>query len=197
MVVDPAARRPAWRPGALTDVTVDLRPMTRADLPDLLRWLLAPHVGRWFRSATPWTDEVVEGRYGPRIDGSTPDRMFVVTVEGEPVGFVQDYRIGDHPEFALLTAQPDAIGVDYAIGVPGQLGRGVGVAMLRCWFGLARAGYPEASTYFAAPDHRNVASRRLLLAVGFMEGLWFDEPQADGTTATMVGHTLDVTAVLG
>ena len=197
MVLHPAARRPARRPGALTGVTVDLRPMTRAELPDLLGWLLAPHVARWFPSARPWTGELVERRYGPRIDGDTPDRMFVVTVEGAPVGFLQDYRVGDHPEFALLTAQPDAIGVDYAIGEPEQLGRGVGLAMLRCWFALARAGYPGAATYFAAPDHRNVASRRLLLAAGFVEGLWFDEPQADGTTATMVGHTREVTAVLG
>ena len=48
------------------------------------------------------------------------------------------------------------------------------------------------TTYFAAPDHRNAASLRVLDKVGFVRGTWFDEPQPDGTTATMVGCTLDV-----
>jgi hypothetical protein len=33
--------------------------------------------------------------------------------------------------------------------------------------------------------------------VGFTRGTWFDEPQRDGTTATVVGCTLDVRRVLG
>ena len=34
-------------------------------------------------------------------------------------------------------------------------------------------------------------------ATGFSRGTWFDEPQRDGTTATVVGCTLDVRRVLG
>lgn len=176
---------------------VALRPMRRADLGDLLRWRLEPHVDRWFPSAEALSVDTIEARYGPRIDGAAPTRMFVVTVAAHPVGFLQDYRIRDHPEFAVLTPDPDAIGVDYAIGEPEWLHRGIGLRMLELWFEVARSGYPEAATYFAAPDHRNVASRRLLLKAGFVEGLWFDEPQPDGTTATLVGHSLDVPSVLG
>ena len=61
----------------------------------------------------------------------------------------------------------------------------------------ARARFPEAGSYFAAPDHRNVASLRVLAKAGFTQGLWFDEPQADGTTTTVVGCTLDVARVIG
>lgn len=176
---------------------VGLRAMTRADLPDVLRWRRAPHVARWFPSGEPVSLETVTARYGLRIDGEVPTRMFVVTSQDQPVGFLQDYRIRDHPDYAVLTPDPEAIGVDYAIGEEAWLRRGVGLRMLRRWFGLARAAYPDASTYFASPDHRNVASRRLLLRAGFREGVWFDEPQPDGTTATLVGHSLDVTTVAG
>jgi hypothetical protein len=33
--------------------------------------------------------------------------------------------------------------------------------------------------------------------VGFTEGTWFDEPQRDGSTATVVGHTYVVPSMLG
>lgn len=180
-----------------TDPVVGLRPMTRADLPDVLRWRQAPHVARWFVGSGPVTAAAIAARYGPRIDGDAPTRMWVVEVDSDPVGFVQDYRIRDYPETAILVPDPDAIGVDYLIGEVEWTGRGIGRRMLSSWFELARSGYPDASTYFAAPDHRNVASRRLLLRVGFTEGLWFDEPQPDGSTATVVGHSLDVASVLG
>ena len=54
--------------------------------------------------------------------------------------------------------------------------------------------FPDATSYFAAPDHRNEASLRVLDKVGFTEGIWFDEPQADGIVDTVVGCTLDVAA---
>lgn len=176
---------------------VGLRPMSRADFPDLLRWRTAPHVERWFPSADAATLEMVETRYGPRVDGGGATRMFVVEANGRSVGFLQDYRISDHPEYAVLTPDPDAIGVDYAIGEAAWLRRGVGLRMLQRWYAVARAGYPDATTYFAAPDHRNTASRRLLVKAGFVEGTWFDETQPDGGVATLVGHTLVVASVLG
>ena len=52
--------------------------------------------------------------------------------------------------------------------------------MLWAWMLRARRRFPDATTYFAAPDHRNAASLRMLAKAGFTEGLWFDEPQEDG-----------------
>jgi len=171
--------------------------MTRDDLPAVLRWRRAPHVARWFGGSGPATAESIEARYGPRIEGEAPTRMWVVEAGDDPVGFVQDYRIRDYPDTAVLVPDPDAVGVDYLIGEVEWTGRGVGRRMLISWFELARGGYPDAETYFAAPDHRNRASRNLLLSVGFVEGTWFDEPQPDGTSLTLVGHSLDVRRVRG
>ena len=95
-----------------TDRAVYLRAMTRSDLPALTRWLQAPHVRRWWHNDGEPTGDRVTATYGPRVDGSTPTRMWVVEVNGRSVGFVQDYRIRDYPGFALLPPDPDAIGVD-------------------------------------------------------------------------------------
>ncbi len=179
------------------DLHVALRSMTRGDLPLVARWRQSEHVHRWWASDGEPSLEAVTAKYGPDIDGMTPTRMWVGEVNGRSVGFVQDYRISDYPDFALLTPDPDAIGVDYLVGEPQWLDRGVGTRMLWAWLERMTRRFPDATSCFAAPDHRNEASLRMLDKVGFTRGVWFDEALADGTTATVVGCSLDVRRVLG
>jgi RimJ/RimL family protein N-acetyltransferase len=179
------------------DLTVVLRPMTRGDLPLVTRWRQSPHVHRWWKSDGEPTEENVAAQYGPDIDGMTPTRIWVVEANGRSVGFVQDYRLLDYPEYALLTPDPKAIGVDYAIGDEKWLDRGIGTRMLWAWSVRTRHRFADATAYFAAPDHRNEASLRMLDKAGFVRGTWFDEPKADGSTDTVVGCTFDVGRVLG
>ncbi|WP_028651883.1 GNAT family N-acetyltransferase [Nocardioides halotolerans] len=178
------------------DTRIAIRAMTRGDLPDVVRWRAAEHVRPWFTDTEP-TMEALEAKYGDRIDGMSPTRMWVVEVNGRSVGFVQDYRIGDYPDYAVLGPDPDAIGIDYLIGEPAWVGHGLGARMLWAWMSRACTRFDTARTFCAAPDHRNGASRRILLKAGFVEGVWFDEPQDDGRVTTMVGHTLDVARVIG
>jgi aminoglycoside 6'-N-acetyltransferase len=179
------------------DVTVAVRAMGRGDLPEMVRWRQAEHVRRWWHREHEPTPEEIEERYGPRIDGVTPTRMWVVEVNGRSVGFVQDYRIADYPDYALLCPDPAAIGVDYAIGEPAWTGRGLGPRVLWVWMLRTRHRFPDAASYFAAPDHRNEPSLRTLDKAGFTRGLWFDEPEEGGGVSTVVGCSLDVARVLG
>ncbi|QNN55131.1 GNAT family N-acetyltransferase [Nocardioides mesophilus] len=185
------------RVAAVPRAVIGFRPLTRADLPDVVRWVHEPHVARW------WNDEAAdldraEAHYGPAIDGTEPTRRWVVEINGRSVGFVQDYLIGDHPDWALLTAAPDAVGFDYAIGERSWVGHGLGTRMLWQFLrDVVRPHYPQAPSFFAAPDHRNVASLRVLDKLGFVRGLWFDEPRTDGGADTVVGCRLDVRRVFG
>jgi RimJ/RimL family protein N-acetyltransferase len=179
------------------DTVAGIRAATRGDLPDLVRWRQAGHVHQWWVSDGDPTAERVAEQYGPRLDGLSPTRMWIGEVNGRSVGFLQDYRISDYPEFAQLTPDPDAIGFDYAIGDPAFVGRGLGVRLLWEWMRRAHHRFPEARGFFAAPDHRNEPSLRVLEKLGFVRGTWFDEPNADGSVSTVVGCTLDVRTVLG
>jgi RimJ/RimL family protein N-acetyltransferase len=123
--------------------------------------------------------------------------MWVAEVNGRSVGLVQDYRIRDYPSFALLTPDPDAVGLDYLIGRPEWVGRGLGTRVVWAWMQRAARRFPDATGFFAAPHHANAASLRILAKVGFEQGTWFDEPQRGGGVATVVGCTLDVRRVLG
>lgn len=171
-----------------------IRPFTAGDLPQFEQWVNQPHVSRWWEETTP---EQIEEHYGPALRGEDATRLWVFEVNGRSLGFAQDYRIADHPEYALLCGRPDAIGFDYLIGDAAFVGRGLGTSLL--WVFLRDIVWPayDAGEFFAAPDHRNVASRRVLAKLGFTEGLWFDEPQADGRVDTVVGYSLDVAQVMG
>lgn len=179
-----------------TALVVAVRPMTLGDLPDVLAWRSAPHVLRWWDADLPDL-EAAAARYGPRIAGESATSMWVWEVNGRSVGLAQDYLISDYPDHALLVPDPDATGVDYLIGHPDRVGRGLGTRCLWAWALHLRARRPGARAAFAAPDHRNRASLRVLAKTGFVEGLWFDEPQADGSVDTVVGCTLDLTTVVG
>ena len=179
------------------DTVVSVRAATRGDLPDLVRWRQAAHVLKWWVSDGEPTKERVEEQYGPDLDGMTPTRMWIGEVNGRSVGFIQDYRISDYPEFAQLAPDPAAIGVDYAIGDPVFIGRGLGVRLVWEWMERAHRRFPDARAIFAAPDHRNEPSLRLLDKLGYVRGTWFDQPLADGSVSTVVGCTLDVPTVLG
>ncbi|GGB40467.1 hypothetical protein GCM10011492_34100 [Flexivirga endophytica] len=177
------------------DPRITLRPMTHGDLRDVQRWRQAEHVQRWFGPA-PSRQEIID-RYAPRIDGSEPTRMSVVEAMGRSVGFIQDYLIKDHPGYALLTPDPEAIGGDYLIGEPAWLGRGFGTKLLWIWLTGLPTAYGEGRTVFVSPDHRNGASLRILAKAGFEQGIWFDEPQRDGSVATLIGCHLDLAVVVG
>lgn len=178
-------------------IIATIRAAGRGDLPDLARWRQAEHVHRWWRADGDPTLEAVTAQYADSLDGLTPTRMWIAEVNGRSIGFVQDYRIGDYPDYALLAPDPDAIGIDYAIGDVNWIGRGLGVRVLWAWMNTVRLRFPDVTAYFAAPDHRNAASLRMLAKAGFTQGLWFDEPQTDGSVDTVIGCTLDVRRVLG
>jgi aminoglycoside 6'-N-acetyltransferase len=172
-----------------------VRPMTEGDLPDVTRWINTPHVARW------WDDhrraEQVAAHYGPGIRGQDAVRYWVWEVNGRSVGFSQDYRIADHPEFALLCGRPDAIGFDYVIGEAAFVDRGLGTKLLWVFLrDIVVPAYDECSELFAAPDHRNARSLRVLAKLGATQGMWFDEPQSDGGVDTVVGCSIDVQRVL-
>ncbi|MEO5651559.1 MAG: GNAT family N-acetyltransferase [Marmoricola sp.] len=172
-----------------------MRPMTPGDFADLGRWVNTPHVARWWDEHR--TPEQIERQYGPGLRGEDPVRYWIWEVNGRSVGFSQDYRIADHPDFALLCGRPDAIGFDYLIGEPAFVGRGLGTQLLWVYLrDIVVPAYDGCRELFAAPDHRNTRSLRLLEKIGGSRGLWFDEPRADGGVDTVVGCRLDVAKVL-
>jgi aminoglycoside 6'-N-acetyltransferase len=151
-------------------VDLGFRRMRNGDLDALARWQSAPHVAAWWDSGGRDLD-AVRTRYSPRLRGDEPVRMWVVEMDGHPVGFAQDYRVRDQPEYAHTTQGPEAVAFDYAIGEPTLVGRGLGTRMVwQFCRDVLRRDYPDVGHLLASPSHRNAASLRVLDKCGFDRG---------------------------
>lgn len=143
------------------------RPLDGADLPDMQRWLADPEVAVWWREPDLGLDALV-GKYQPMIDGVEPVRGFAIVIDRRPVGFIQAYRIGDHPDYQRqLAIDPEAVATDLFIGDAAWRDRGWGTAALRAF--LDRMVFGEMGTAVAviAPEPANARAIRVYERVGF------------------------------
>jgi aminoglycoside 6'-N-acetyltransferase len=148
---------------------IALRPATRDDFTMLSRWIAAPHVARW------WADDpapaAVEKQYGPSVDGRDPTRLRIILADGVPAGFLQWYPMSGEPEYAreladVLPVEEGDASLDYLIGEPAMLRRGIGSAAIRAaceevW------RVPELRRVVVPVHADNAASRAALLRAGF------------------------------
>jgi aminoglycoside 6'-N-acetyltransferase len=145
---------------------IAFRPLAAADLPSLVAWQNAPHAARWFPDRLDLA--AAERKYAPRIAGDSPTRVHIAVVDGRDAGFLQHYRVGDYQDYAAATGRPDAIGIDYAIGVPELTGRGLGPQLIWTYLrDVALPAHPSARQALASPDVANQTSIRALEKAGF------------------------------
>ncbi len=145
------------------------RPLGAGDLELLSRWLGEPHMRRWWDD--PADLESVCAKYLPRIEGTDPVEVFVVQLDGEPVGMIQRYRGRDFPDgaqnLARLGVTKRTAGIDYSIGEARLIGQGLGTRMIEAFVRGVFADYDDIETIVVDVDQANVASWRALEKAGF------------------------------
>ena len=91
----------------------------------------------------------------------------MVESDGRTIGWAQWYGWWDYPgEAADMDAMPDEVGIDYGIGEPDCIGRGVGTALIAALVAHVRAERPGVSI-LTGPSAANAASCRVLEKNGF------------------------------
>ena len=145
---------------------IDFGGLTREDLPLLAGWFKEPHIREWWLDANGDPDHL-EAKYGPRIDGAWPE-VFIVRIDGNPIGFVQWCPMESYAEwYGELDEAIDAIGIDYLIGEPSLVGRGVGTRVIGDFVRRVWSRFPDAVGVLADPQPGNRASCRVLEKNGF------------------------------
>ena len=144
-------------------------PLREDDLDLVRRWLLQPHVQRWWDEGlkTPYPDAEIAD-YREAIQGNDPTYRYVAHIDGRPVGLLQHYRIADDPEYAeALALNEDAIGVDLFIGESDLIGRGHGSGMLRQFLRDVAFPFHGIEVCVIGPSVKNLAAIRAYEKAGF------------------------------
>jgi aminoglycoside 6'-N-acetyltransferase len=180
-----------------------VRPLTRADLSLVSRWLAEPHVAEWWRDPSDLASVVAT--YLPCIDRTDPAEVFVIEVEGQAAGLIERYLIADDPEWNRAMQATGALtgcaaGIDYLIGEATACGRGYGTAAISLITAETFRRYPRADAIVAAPQQANVGSWRALERAGYQRwwsGLLESSDPADAGPAYLYGIRRPLSAPAG
>jgi aminoglycoside 6'-N-acetyltransferase len=136
-----------------------IRPVSAEDLPMLRGWLESPHARRW------WGDPDFEFALLEEDLSNPLMRMRIVSLDGRPFAYVQDYDIGAWPQDHLARLPEGTRAVDTFIGEQDLIGQGHGAAYVRL---IARQLIAEgAPCVVVDPDPDNLRARRAYANAGF------------------------------
>ena len=161
----------------LDPARIGFSPVGEKHYPLLLAWLNEPHVREW------WGDPDEEiGFIRDMVEGRDTTRPFLITLDGEPVGYIQVWFLGHHQNEEwtkdnpwLLELAPEAVGVDLSIGDADKLSQGIGSAALTAFVAYLRGLGHE--TIIIDPDPANARAVRAYAKAGFRP-----VPQLEGRT---------------
>jgi RimJ/RimL family protein N-acetyltransferase len=174
---------------------LDLRTLTEDDLPIVAAWLRREHVRAWWKDPADLAS--VRAKYLPRIRGDEPTEVFIASTASGPFGLIQRYRFAEYGTWAATVSAaglrvPAAAGIDYLIGTPELIGRGVGTEMIRSFTEQLLREYLDVETIVAAPQYANRASCRALEKAGYslawIGRLDSDDPADADDAAIYVRH---------
>jgi len=156
-------------------------PVTAEHYALLRQWLNEPHLQEW------WGDPEEElGFIRDMVEGRDTTHPFLITLAGEPVGYVQYWFVGHHQNEEWINDHPwlkelpaEAIGVDLSIGDAGKLSQGIGsTALIAFVQGLRDDGH---ATIIIDPDRNNTRAIRAYMKAGFRP-----LPHLDGQTGDVL-----------
>ncbi|MFI6476436.1 GNAT family N-acetyltransferase [Nonomuraea sp. NPDC050663] len=145
------------------------RRLDHDDLPLLKSWLEQPHVARWWNHETSM--EAVQRDFGPSVRGEEPGEDLLVFLDGHPLGLVQRSRLADYPEELaplkeIVDVPEGAVQIDYLIGDPARVGRGLGTSMIGAVLDRTWSELPQATCVVVPVSAANIASWRALEKAG-------------------------------
>jgi RimJ/RimL family protein N-acetyltransferase len=143
------------------------RPLAEPDLPMLLEWLNRPHLVQWWEPER--TLEEVREKYLPRIAGRDAARPHLALLDGDPVGYIQDYSAWEgSPDWWPDRPGPGVVGIDQFLADGDRLGQGRGTAMIR-QFCHRLFRDPSVTEVRVDPRPDNLRAIRCYRKVGFRE----------------------------
>lgn len=149
----------------------EFKPIERSDFPLISEWLATPHVARWWNHDPSLP--AIEADFGGCVDGTEPCDVFIALLDRIPVGLIQRYRFGAYPQYIdelahILQVPPQLTSIDYLVGPPDALGKGIGSAMIAALASRTWDDDPATPAIIVPVQADNHASWRSLVRAGFV-----------------------------
>jgi RimJ/RimL family protein N-acetyltransferase len=175
----------SWASANTPEADYDFPALIEADLPLVRRWLLEPHVRRWWADPPrdTYPDDELD-KYRARVRGDDElTQIFFIRRRGQPIGFIQSYRIDDYDEYGrALALDVSAAGIDLFIGEPELIGKGLGPSAIRAFLRDVVFARYEVEECVIGPSVKNTRAIRAYEKAGFV---WLkdvvvpDEPERE------------------
>jgi RimJ/RimL family protein N-acetyltransferase len=79
----------------------------------------------------PATEVEATKEWQAQVDGTSPERGFLITLDGAEIGYIQSYRLNDEAEMReTIALGEDAVAADLYIADPDLIGQGLGPAIV-------------------------------------------------------------------
>lgn len=146
---------------------ISFRRLLSSDLHLIHRWLNAEHVSRWYGKQKPTFEKVVQ-KYCAKIRALDQSDPYLISYAGSPIGYIQTYRIADHPDYnRYVQADDQTAGVDLYIGEVAFVHKGVGTAVLTKFLTEVVFLNEDITSCVIGPEPKNRAAIQCYLKVGF------------------------------
>ncbi|WP_299868852.1 GNAT family N-acetyltransferase [uncultured Hoeflea sp.] len=163
---------------------IGFRAVTANDYTLLEDWMRQPHWRQW------WGEVETElGYIRDMVEGRDSTRPFLFLRDGEPMGYIQAWRIRDHLVEPWISKAPwmlkvptGSVGVDLSVGLEENLGRGLGSAALKAFVKMLIA--EGCRDIIIDPDAANARAIRAYEKAGF-EAL-FEAPDPEARDQAML-----------
>lgn len=138
-----------------------------ADLELIHRWMIQPHVEKFWHQA--WPPERWKSELDTQLAG-THSLPCVVAHNGVDLAYIEIYRVRRDRLADFVPHEPHDFGVHIAIGDRDRTGRGLGRALLSALAEGLLAADPACQRVVAEPDKENTPSIRAFQIAGFAVG---------------------------
>lgn len=154
--------------------------MTRADLPLLARWLVEPHVAKWWSEPNKALQSIESHMESISVE------PFIVELDGKPIGYIQSYDPHLEEAHPYQDQPTGTLGIDQFIGEPQLIGKGHGARLTDAFVELL---FEEgALRVIIDPDPANAAAIRAYEKAGFEP---FDTRRSKYGPALMMARNAD------
>lgn len=146
--------------------TIRFERLRPSDLPLMHRWLNEPHVKRWWYDEGSSYEEI-EKNFMPRISGEDPTFPYLILHDDTPIGYIQSYRISDHPDYQAQVQVERAAGLDLFIGEERLLYKNLGCRIIRQFLEEISFADESVESCVIGPEPDNAAAIRAYEKAGF------------------------------